>query len=346
MLTILLPTLVFAATALLVFALGMILLRGGDQSEPTREALSLRSANPGWATSALSWGSTVENERSRRLDRDLKRAGFYRPHARAEFLAARNLLVVLGLAAVIIFYLMVEDAGRRVQSQVALVGMILVGWLFVAPRLYLTWLGNQRVARILAGLPDALDIVTMGVAAGLSFHDALQRVKTRLRDQYPELAAELDIVERQVSMGATTHAMHAFADRMDEPDVYAFTEVVTYAERTGADMGVVLRDYSDNIRTGIRHRAERQGNMMSVKLLFPIMLCLAPAAYLLLLSPAVVELRQFLIRENQPGGALDISNAQRVVRARIVDQPNGPPIVELPNAGDPDVNIARRRLNR
>lgn len=255
--------------------------------------------------------------RGARLDRDLLRAGYYRPHARLEFLAARNLLVLCGAAIVAIAYYVGYDLGPLVRAQILFGGLFAVGWLYVIPRFYLTAAGSRRVQRILDGLPDALDIVTMCVSSGLPLHASLERVKGRIRDVHPELAAELDIMHKQVALGATDVALRDFANRIDEPDVQALADVVTHAERVGADVGAVISDYSDNIRQGIRQRAEQRGNMMSIKLLFPIMLCLAPAAYLLLLTPAVVELRQFLIREHQPGGALDVSAASQVVRRPI-----------------------------
>ena len=89
-------------------------------------------------------------------------------------------------------------------------------------------------------------------------------------------------------------------------------------------VAVALRDYSDSIRRGFRQRAEEKGNKNSVKLLLPVVLCLAPPVYILLLAPAVLELRDFIIRENKPGGVL-VPADMRVRPATLVPTPADPP---------------------
>jgi len=322
----LLPIVVFIFLAVLVFALGQAFFGRRRREVPTGDrVLDRERRRPNFLVRALA--AIIPDlgfGRTQGLDRDLRRAGLYRPYARIEFLATRNLLVLAGIAIAAAAYVIVGNIGPTIVAQLLLITLFLIGWLYVIPRLYLVSVGSARVQRILDGLPDALDMITMCVSAGLPFQEAVRRVKEQIRAPHPELAGELDIIERQATMGATEQALRDFAERIDEPDVYALAEVVAHAEHVGADVGAVMSDYSDNIREGIRHRAEQRGNTMSLRLLFPIMLCLAPAAYIVLVTPSVVELRQFLIRENEPGGAFDLSGAQRAVERGIT--PARPPV--------------------
>ena len=87
------------------------------------------------------------------------------------------------------------------------------------------------------------------------------------------------------------------------------TAVVTHSEHLGSNVGTALQEYADGMRTTQRQRAEEQGNKRSVQMMFPIALCLAPPVYILLLAPGILELYDFVVRENQPGGLLSQSTA-------------------------------------
>ncbi len=247
------------------------------------------------------------------LDRDLIRAGLYQRRARAEFLMTCNLLVLSAIAFTVWWMWAASDSGPTEVLRAMLIGIFIVGWTYVTPRLLLQWQGARRIRNILAALPDVLDVLTMCIAGGLSLSAALQRTAQQLNTVHPELARELDIVRRQMTTGSVEQAMQQFAARIDEPDLSALSEMIVQAERIGSDVAGVIREYSDNIRRTHRQQLEARGNRMSVQLLFPVMFCLTPAAYIVLVTPSIVEMRQFLIRENEPGGALDTTNS----RARV-----------------------------
>ncbi len=314
-----LPTIAFVVTATTFFLVGQaVTFRLRTQALGDPQVFAIRHDQPGVLTKTLALLiPDLAMGRAEGLDRDLSRAGYYRPHARIEFLAARNLLVVCAFGAWLFAVWLLRDRGPTIVSRTLLVGLFGIVGLYIAPRLILAARGSKRVQSILEGLPDALDMIKICVDGGLPIEESLNRVAPRVRDAHPELAAELDIVQRQASLGAVGKGLSGFADRVDEPDVHALVEVVQRAEIAGSDVGSAMSSYAENIRENLRLRAERLGNMMSIKLLFPIMFCLAPAAYLLLLAPAAVELRQFMIREKQPGGALDVSSAQRNIRRPI-----------------------------
>jgi hypothetical protein len=72
----------------------------------------------------------------------------------------------------------------------------------------------------------------------------------------------------------------------------------------GTNVATAVREFADSLRRGARFRAEERANKASIKLLFPVILCLAPPVYILLCGPSVLQLREFLINENRPGGML------------------------------------------
>ena len=99
-------------------------------------------------------------------------------------------------------------------------------------------------------------------------------------------------------------ALKQFADRINEPEVISLATIVRHADRLGGKVTSAFQDYADSIRRTRRQRAEERGNKASVKLLFPIIVFLAPSLYVLLLGPAALELRNFMVDQNRSGGVL------------------------------------------
>ena len=81
-------------------------------------------------------------------------------------------------------------------------GFVLAIGAYGLPRLYLNWAAERRVDRIQAGLPDALDMMTMCLTGGMPLQDALERVGTEVKHNYPDVAAEFDIIRRQATAGS------------------------------------------------------------------------------------------------------------------------------------------------
>jgi tight adherence protein C len=238
------------------------------------------------------------------FDRELRQAGYYQAFARENYLATRNTLLLLWTVLVTFTLFAAYDARRDPTVAVLAVGVTVAVAVFGVPRLALQSLAHRRVQRIQMGLPDGLDMLNMCVAGGLSLGTAFARVSREIQTSHTDVAFEFDIIRRHAEAYTMDHAMSLFAERLDVPDVKALTAVVTQAERLGTNVGTALQEYADSMRQTQRQRAEEQGNRRSVQMMFPIVLCLAPAVYILLVGPAILELREFLVRENQPGGAL------------------------------------------
>lgn len=239
------------------------------------------------------------------LDQDLRRAGYYRPNARRDYLAMRNLLLIVcvictGIAAVIS-----GPDNWDLTIIILIVGGIVAILAFGIPRFYIYFKALGRVRRIVNGLPDALDMISMCVSGGLALQPALDRVSRELYVSHPDLALELAIVRYQAEVGTMGRAFRQLAHRIDVPEVKSISSLVTQAEKLGSNVVEALRDYADTMRQNRRQRGEEQANRTSMKLLFPLVLFMAPSVLILLWGPALLELRSFFLTETGPGGAFD-----------------------------------------
>jgi len=230
------------------------------------------------------------------LRKELRRAGYYRPDALERFNALRFALIMgslflFGLLAVLLPDPLVVPA-LFLGGLAAVLG-------FSVPRVVVQMQGRSRVRRILRGLPDAIDLVNLGVSRGLTFSAALARVSDRIRAIHPELSEELEIVQRQADMHSLEHALEQMAERLDSPEIRTFADTLTHTERLGTGISGALSTFAGSVRTAARQEAEQALSSAPFKLLFPIVLCLVPAVILILLGPALIELDRFLTQNAQ-----------------------------------------------
>jgi tight adherence protein C len=228
------------------------------------------------------------------LDRELRRAGYYRPTAKSEFLALRNALIIL---VVILTGMIVVGIGPERQTlvlQVLVVGLVVALICWAVPRLYLRSAGTARVARIRHALPDAVDMITMCLTGGIALRDALAHVSREIYFAHPDLAVELLIIRQQAELTSLEAALDQFSRRVDAPEATALATLIIEGQRLGTDLADSMREFSDTMRTTRRQLADEQTSRATVKLLFPITLCLLPAAIIYLWGPAVVGLIDFL----------------------------------------------------
>jgi tight adherence protein C len=297
---------VFLLTTLVFFAVGMLFLRGGRN----RDVLTRSGRRPilfGALTGALAGAVPVGKATRQRLATFLRHAGHYHRAALDEFLALRNVLVLGWLLLVVTFFAIATEPGDPWLGRFLLVGVIGTLILYAFPRLLLEATAKGRLQRIEEGLPDALDMITMCTSGGLPLPQAMLRVSKELQSTHADLATELGIVGRHMEMGAFEGAIKQFAKRIDTPDVQSLAAMIRQTDQQGASVAAAFEDFADNVRLARRQRAEEKGNKTAVKMLFPLVFCLAPPVYMMLLTPAVIELRDFVHRESRAGGALSAS---------------------------------------
>ena len=275
----------------------------GSQKEST-DLPGLPRSKPafGSLTRPVAWAIPVTEDGRIKLKTELVQAGYYDEQTLENFLAVRNVVVMLWciFVASLFAFGWVENPGIKFYGVVFGVAAIIYG----LPRVIVSGKADTRSQAIHNDLPDALDMMTMMMAGGLTMEQSLQRVIGEFEITHPALATELAIVARQSEAGSFNDALVAFSKRLAIPDVHTLTTLMRQSNRLGGKVVDSLREYADTMRRTRQQRAEELGNKASLKLLLPVILCLAPPIYVLLLGPAVLELREFVSRENEPGGVL------------------------------------------
>ena len=122
-------------------------------------------------------------------------------------------------------------------------------------------------------------------------------MSSELHDTHKSLASELRIISHQTKSGSHDQAFANFADRIDLPEVVSLCAIMRQSQRLGGKLVGALTSYANRIRDDRKRRAEQAGNTASIKLLLPVVICLAPPIFILLIGPAILDLRDFINRE-------------------------------------------------
>ena len=193
-----------------------------------------------------------------------------------------GLFTSLGLLAVVVM------GGFSLQG---LMGLILMGGIgFLIPRMWLKSAVRSRQRLILRALPDALDLVTTCVEAGLGLDASLSRVAEQMKGP---LAEELSQTLSEISMGRLRReALADLGTRTDVQELISFVNSVIQAEQLGVSVAQVLKVQSDQMRTRRRQKAEQLAHEAAVKMIFPLVLFIFPAFMVVILGPAVINISE------------------------------------------------------
>jgi len=229
-----------------------------------------------------------------RHEKRLTAAGFRGLLSPEEFLALRVLLpVVPGLLIWTPFVWACTSAGApaflaRSRGLLYAVGLL---WLFGYPGLWLRSSLSLRHGLIRRALPFVLDLLTLSVEAGMDFMTALQRNVER--SKVDPLNEEFITVIRQIQVGKTRRdALRDMAQRVNLADLRSVINALVQADELGVSIGSILRIQSDQIRQRRFEYAEKLANEAPVKMLFPLLFCIFPAVFLILLGPVIARLLQ------------------------------------------------------
>jgi tight adherence protein C len=165
------------------------------------------------------------------------------------------------------------------------VGGLILGYL--APQIVVARRIKKRQKEILLALPSALDLLTISVEAGLSFDAALTRVVDKYNNEF---SRELTIMLNEVRLGRPRlEALDDVGRRCKVEELSNFIQAIIQSEQLGVGVANVLRIQSEEIRRKRRQRAEEQGQKAPLKMLFPMVGCIFPTLFIVLLGPAVIE---------------------------------------------------------
>jgi tight adherence protein C len=173
-------------------------------------------------------------------------------------------------------------------------------WLFVGigglagylgPSLYLDKRIKKKRLEHQAGFPDFMDLLVVCADAGLAMESALDRVGRELGDSYPSLTANIHMANLEIRAGRTlTEALEHLGDRLGLEEARAFATLIQQSDELGSSITDALRVYSDDMRHKRLSRAEEKAYSLPAKLALPMMVCIFPVLFVVILLPVIVRM--------------------------------------------------------
>ncbi|HET7679099.1 MAG TPA: type II secretion system F family protein [Xanthobacteraceae bacterium] len=299
-----LALLVFLATATLAYSvMAGVRLRGEvkrraaginlqAEQEQRGGGRSLRQSSMNAAKQLLDYTtkhySAGDTKDMKLLRRRLLLAGIYDPRAVGFFFLARTGLAV-GLALAVFFFAstFVSASGSKLWMMVIAAGI----FGYVGPSLYLDRRIKARKAEHQSGFPDFMDLLVVCADSGLSMEAALTRIGNELADSYPSLCANIHMTNLEIRAGRTlTEALDHLADRLGLEEARSFAVLIQQSTELGSSITDALRVYSDDMRHKRLSRAEEKAYALPAKLAIPMMVCIFPVIFVVILLPVIVRL--------------------------------------------------------
>ncbi len=204
----------------------------------------------------------------------------------ATFLASR--FVVAAFFGGILLFVGLFSPNKWPLGQTFLVVTVFTVLGFFFPQLWLQSRINSRQNEIRKAMPDALDLLTICVEAGLGFEAAMSKVSEKWENQ---LSVALLRAIREIQLGkARRDAMRDMADRIGIAEMTSFVAAIIQSEILGVSLSKVLRIQSDQMRVKRRQRAEEKAHQAPVKMILPLAFLIFPSIFIILLTPAGIQL--------------------------------------------------------
>ena len=296
-----------AVLFLAVFACAVLALRLFS-ADPVQQRLTALAARPATAAAASPWVAQIiklsgplaklslpDQESEHSLIRiHFMHAGLRHRSAPALFFTTKSVLAI-GLPLIVFFALITSGAVSDTNSLLLwLLGAAAIG--YYLPNLVLNQMIARRQRDIFENFPDALDLMTVCVEAGLAMDAALARVAAEIGLKSAVLSDELNLVTLELGAGRTKeNALRNLALRTGVEDVESLVLMLIQSERFGTSIAASLRVQSEQLRTKRRQRAEEQAAKIALKLLFPLIFCIFPCLLIVLMGPAFIQIYRILL---------------------------------------------------
>jgi tight adherence protein C len=265
------------------------------------KATATESATPAWIQRVVELSGPIaklslptEGWETSKLRIRFMNAGYRTASAPVLFFAAKTILTLI-LPGLLLLY--AGAVGMRLQPNtflLLLVGLAAFGYFL--PNFILERQIALRKREIFEHFPDAIDLMTVCVEAGLGLDAALARVGEEMRLTSPTLAEEMHLVNLELRAGSTRErALRNLALRTGVEEVDMLVAMLVQADRFGTSVADSLRVHSDTLRTKRRQRAEEEAAKVPIKLLFPLIFCIFPSMLLVLLGPAFISIYRILL---------------------------------------------------
>jgi tight adherence protein C len=232
-----------------------------------------------------------EDKNKQQLRERLIHAGLYRENSPIFYYLTQLAFAAIPILTGVLAY----NFGLLSFNIAILSGMILGILGVVVPGLWLDYCKACRQTKIRRSIPDALDVITICVEAGLSLNAAVVRVSQSLADTYPLLATELTIVHRHIQMGKSAgEALRSFSERFDLSELRSLSSVVMQSEKFGAGIASALRVHGETLRMKRMQRAKEKAAQAAVWILLPTVFCIFPALFVVILGPAYYDIQEMM----------------------------------------------------
>lgn len=196
-------------------------------------------------------------------------------------------ILVGGVALILIvfFGIIFAKAGLLKAVQGALVALL---FSIIAPYAWLYYTADKRIRDIERTLPDAIDLLVVSVEAGLGFDMALSKVSERMKGP---LGDEFSKALNEMKMGKSRQAsLKDLSSRVGSDSLSSFLSMIIQGTTMGFAIGPILRIQSETMRRVRRQRAEESAMKAPIKMVFPLVLCIFPALFIVILGPAVIQI--------------------------------------------------------
>jgi tight adherence protein C len=301
--TMLMALLVFLATGTMAFSvMAFARVRGSvkrrtsrlvdDGERETNPKRSLRYSSLRAVSQLLDYTtkhySEANDENMKMLRRRLVQAGIYDQRGVAFFFIARTALAVGLAAAVFVARPMIASHGTTV-FWLALIVAGIVG--YVGPSVYIDKRISARKVEHRSGFPDFMDLLVVCAESGLSMEASLERIGRELGDSYPSLSTNIHLTNLESRAGRPLKdALEHFAERLGLEEAHAFATLINQSIDLGSSITDALRVYSDDMRHQRLSRAEEKAYALPAKLTLPMMICIFPVIFVVILLPVFVRL--------------------------------------------------------
>ena len=227
-----------------------------------------------------------QQERNETKER-LMHAGFVSSGALGIFYGVRILLfVILPSAVIVIAPAFPELTPKQVLISIGVAAVLA----FLLPGMVLDRLISNRKRKLRNAFPDALDLLIVCVEAGMGLNPALQRVADELEVSHPELAAEFVLVTVEIRAGIDrVESLKNLAKRTGLEDINGMVSLLAQSMRFGTSVAETLRVYSEDFRDKRMQAAEEEAAKVGTKMIFPMVLFLFPAFFVVAIGPAILK---------------------------------------------------------
>ncbi|GGH06248.1 type II secretion system F family protein [Silvibacterium dinghuense] len=220
---------------------------------------------------------------SKSIDR-LAAAGYRGPNAPDFYFAAQCLTPLAG-----------AFLGSFIPSNTLFWVFVFVAVGYIFPGFWLTERARIRRNRIRRSLPDVVDLLVICVDGGLGLDQALIRVNSEIAKSHSDLQNELTRVHQEQKAGRPRmETWQNLADRIKVREISVFVSMLTQADRFGTPIVKTLSTFADDLRTKRRQQVEELAEKTKVKIIFPLVFCIFPCLFIVLLGPAVLQIASSL----------------------------------------------------